>query len=285
MKLFTPILFLLVLNSNLFAQVATDSNKVDLHVNVLPGETYRYSTSTRQNMVQEIMGGTMEINQEFAAEYNYLIESVGEKSIKIKATVEKMQLHIDAPDEQIEFDSEQEGSDARFSKLNDLIGKSFYIFMNTDGKVFKVSGFEELSKDLKLGTFVTQLLTDSSLLNSLNMDIYPGQPVEMGESWNKTNSIDVANLKLQSNLTYTLEGVSEDLVWLDVNGDVSGSSNNENVEMNLKGTQTGTIETILNSGMISSGDLKMEIEATIKSLDIEIPMKLTSETKISGTKL
>jgi len=285
MKLVISFFLLFIINSNIFAQSLEDSTKIDLHVNLMPGETYFYSTTNKQNIIQEILGEKIEINQEFVTEYKYLIESSEDNSIKIKATFERIELFIDSPEDQIEYSSSQNSSDSRFSMLNNLIGKSFHIFMNATGKVYKITDFEALTKDLKLGKTVQHLLTDSSVQSSLNMDIYSNDAVVMGESWNKTNVIDVANLKLKSDLIYTLEGTSEDLVWLNVNGKVSGNGTSNDFDMDLNGTQTGTIETDLKSGMISSGDTKLEIEAVIKSLDLEIPLKVISETKITSRKL
>src|SRR5690606_21974476 len=218
-------------------------------------------------------------------DFKYCVESNNNNSIKIKATDERIDLLIDSPEDQIDYSSSREDSDSRFSMLNNLIGKSFYIFMNTTGKVFDITGFNELTKNMNLGKFAQQLLTDSSLLRSLNMDIYPDEAIIMGESWNKTAAFDISNLKLKNELIYTLEGTSEELVWLNLNGKISGNGTADNFDMDLIGNQSGTIETDLKSGMISSSDIKTEIEATIKSLDLEIPVKVLSETKVSGRKL
>lgn len=285
MKIVASLFFLFIVHSNLFAQNLEDSNKIDLHVNLVAGDTYFYSTSTKQNIIQEVMGETIEINQEFTTDFKYFVESNNNNSIKIKATYERIDLLIDSPEDQIDYSSSREDSDSRFSMLNNLIGKSFYIFMNTTGKVFDITGFNELTKNMNLGKFAQQLLTDSSLLRSLNMDIYPDEAIIMGESWNKTAAFDISNLKLKNELIYTLEGTSEDLVWLNLNGKISGNGTADNFDMDLIGNQSGTIETDLKSGMISSSDIKTEIEATIKSLDLEIPVKVLSETKVSGRKL
>src|SRR5690606_15997963 len=141
MKLIFSFFLLFIINSNLFAQSLEDSTKIDLHVNLIPGETYSYSTSSKQSIIQEILGEKIEINQEFVTDYKYLVESNDGNSIKIKATYERIDLFIDSPEDQIEYSSLQNDSDSRFSMLNSLIGKSFHIFMNANGKVYEVTGF------------------------------------------------------------------------------------------------------------------------------------------------
>src|SRR3546814_5994266 len=114
------------------------------------------------------------------------------------------------------------------------------------------------------------------------MNIYPTEPISIGTSWNKVAYIDLMNVKLQNNLSYTLEGTSEDLAWINVNGDITGLANNSDLKLNLKGTQTGTIETDLESGLISNGSIQMEIEASIESIDMVSPMKDRKSTRLNS---
>lgn len=285
MKFVIVVALLLSFSSNNLSAQDIDSPKLDLHLNLTPGDSYLYSVSINQKMVQEIIGEQLEMNQKLNTDYKYTVESNDGESIKIKASCEKMQLTVDYPGDQIEYDSELKGSDSRFSGLDNLIGKPFYLFLDTKGNIYKTEGFKELGDGLKSNEFVKQLFTDSALINSLNMNIYPTEPISIGTSWNKLAYIDLMNVKLQNNLSYTLEGTSEDLAWINVNGDITGLANNSDLKLDLKGTQTGTIETDLKSGLISNGNIQMEIEANIQSLDLVSPMKLSSETNISSRKL
>lgn len=285
MKFIIAVALLLSFSSNNLSAQDIDSPTLDLHLNLLPGDSYLYSVSVDQKMVQEIIGEQLEMNQKLSTDYKYTVESNDGESIKIKASFERMQLTVDYPGDQIEYDSELKGSDSRFSGLDNLIGKPFYLFLDTRGNIYKTEGFKELGDGIKSNEFVKQIFTDSALINSLNMDIYPAAPVSIGASWNKVAHIDLMNVKLQNNLNYTLEGTSEDLAWINVDGDISGLANSSDLKLDLKGTQSGTIETDLKSGLISDGNIQMEIEASLQSLDLISPMKLTSETKISSRKL
>jgi len=285
MKFVIAVVLLLSLSFNNLSAQDTESPKLDLHLNLVAGDSYLYSVSVDQKMIQEIIGEQLEMNQKLNTDYKYTIESNDGESIKIKASCERMQLTVDYPGDQIEYNSELKGSDSRFSGLDNLIGKPFYLFLDNKGNIHKTEGFKELGAELKSNEFVRQLFTDSALINSLNMDIYPASPVSVGTSWNKLAYIDLMNVKLQNNLSYTLEGTSEDIAWVNVNGDITGMADNSDLKMDLKGSQTGTIETDLKSGLISSGNIQTEIEASIQSLDLVSPMKLSSETKISSRKL
>src|SRR5690606_31044610 len=117
-KLLASLFFIFIVNSSVSAQVVEDSIKFDLHLNITSGETYFYSTSSKQSLTQEILGDTIKINQEFATDYKYSVESINDNSIKIKATYERIELFIDSPEDQIEYSSLRENNDSRFSMLN-----------------------------------------------------------------------------------------------------------------------------------------------------------------------
>lgn len=271
-----------------------DSPKLDLHLNLLAGDSYLYSISTDQKMTQEITGNQIEMNQKSNIDYKYTVESNDGESIKIKATCEKMQLSIDYPGNQIEYDSELKGSDSRLAGLDNITRKSFYLFLDTKGNIYKTEGFKELGDEFKSNEFgdefrsnelIKNLFTDSALITSLHMDIYPDNPISIGTSWKKLSHLNLMSGKLQNDINYTLEGTSEDIAWINVKGDISGLVDNSSFKIDLKGTQTGTLETDLQSGLISDGTIQMEIEANIQSLDLVSPMKLSSETRISSRKL
>lgn len=289
-------LLFLGFKGDILAQVDPDSvavsedlpqsaNKIDLHLNLSAGDTYSYTTDYNQHIVQEIMGSSIEIRQQMTTDYRYQVESNDGDEIKIKATYERLQIQFEAPQGNFVFDSDNPQTDDKFTKLSNMIDKPFYIYMNSKGKVTKVENYNQIIEGMELDANVKGLLTDSALMNSVEMNIYAPHPVSMGDSWNKIRSYALGNLQLKSNLTYTLEGMSEDFAWLNVSGQISAIGTDEAYEMEFSGTQSGTLETDINTGMISSGDINMEIDAVIKSQGFEVPMKMRTNIRMSGTKL
>lgn len=265
--------------------LSQSANKIDLHLNLSAGETYSYTTDYNQYIVQEIMGSSIEIRQQMTTDYRYQIESNDGDEIKIKATYERLQMQFEAPQGDFVFDSNNPQMDDKFTKLNSMIDKPFYIYMNSEGKVTKVEGYDQIIAGLELDDNIKELLTDSALMNSVEMNIYAPHPVSMGDSWNKIRSYALGKLQLNSDLTYTLEGMSEDLAWLNVSGQISAIGTEEAYEMEFSGTQSGTLETDINTGMISHGNINMDIDAVIKSQGFEVPMKMNTTIRMSGTKL
>lgn len=157
--------------------------------------------------------------------------------------------------------------------------------MNNEGKVTRVEDYEKLWDGLEMDNTIKNIFSDSMLMNSVDMNFYAPDPVGMGDSWNKSRSYNMGNLQLKSDLIYTLEGISEDLTWLNVDGNISALGSEEAYDMEFTGKQTGTLETDINTGMVSSGDIQMEIDAVIKSHGFEVPMKMNATISMSGTKL
>lgn len=270
-----------VVNQNM----SQPASAVDLHLNLSVGDRYLYSTDYTQNIVQEIMGSSIEIRQQMTTDYQYEVESNTGDEIKIKATYQRLQVNLEAPQGSFNFDSDNPQQEERLKKLSDIIDKPFFIYMNSEGKVTKVEDHDKVLAGLELDHTIGRLLSDSVLSNSVDMNIYAPHPVNMGESWNKTRSYDLGKLQLKSEQTYTLEGMSEDLVWLNVSGDIAAVGTEESYDMEFSGSQNGTLETDLNTGMISYGEINMDVDAVIKSQGFEIPMTMNANIKMSGSKL
>lgn len=270
---------------NITGNLSQSDAKIDLHLNLSTGDQYRYTTDYNQNIVQEIMGSSVEIRQEMTIDYHYEVESNTGDEIKIKAKYERLHINFEAPQGSFLFDSEESTQDEKLAKLNSIIGKPFYIYMNNEGKVTRVEDYEKLWDGLEMDNTIKNIFSDSMLMNSVDMNFYAPDPVGMGDSWNKSRSYNMGNLQLKSDLIYTLEGISEDLTWLNVDGNISALGSEEAYDMEFTGKQTGTLETDINTGMVSSGDIQMEIDAVIKSHGFEVPMKMNATISMSGTKL
>lgn len=287
MKILSSFLLFMAFTSPAFAQVAETGDaepKVDLHLNLQAGEQYLYSVGINQQIVQEVMGQSITIDQRMNTDYAYKILSNDGNLIKIEVAYKRIQMDFDLPQNKFEYNSEIPGM-GNLAALDGLIDKPFVIFMTPQGSAKKVEGYTEVIDGLELTDEIKGMLSDSSLLQSLDMNIYAGRPVGMGESWNTSKTMNISPIVLTSDLTYTLEGSSEDLAWINVDGEVSAVSKEAEYDLELSGKQEGTIETDIKTGMVSSGRIDMDIEAKLIAQGFEIPMTMKMEISISGKKL
>jgi|GEM_PF-1302384 len=287
MKILSSFFLFIAFSLTSFAQVTEDAGsepKVDLHLNLQAGDQYLYSVGMNQQIVQEVMGQSISIDQRMTTDYAYNVLSNDGKLIKIEVAYKRIQMNFDMPQNQIAYDSDLPGT-GNLSALDGLIDKPFTVFMTPEGNVSKVEGYSEMISGLTLSDEIKGMLSDSSLVQSLDMNIYAGRPVAMGESWNISKTMDISPVLMTSDLTYTLEGSSEDLAWINVNGGISAVSKEADYDLELSGKQEGTMETDIRTGMVSSGQIGMDIDAKLIAQGFEIPMTMKMEVTISGRKL
>jgi len=287
MKILSSFFLFIAFSLTSFAQVTEDAGseqKVDLHLNLQAGDQYLYSVGMNQQIVQEVMGQSISIDQRMTTDYAYNVLSNDGKLIKIEVAYKRIQMNFDMPQNQIAYDSDLPGT-GNLSALDGLIDKPFTVFMTPEGNVSKVEGYSEMISGLTLSDEIKGMLSDSSLVQSLDMNIYAGRPVAMGESWNISKTMDISPVLMTSDLTYTLEGSSEDLAWINVNGEISAVSKEADYDLELSGKQEGTMETDIRTGMVSSGQIGMDIDAKLIAQGFEIPMTMKMEVTISGRKL
>ena len=287
MKILSSFFLFIAFSLTSFAQVTEDAGseqKVDLHLNLQAGDQYLYSVGMNQQIVQEVMGQSISIDQRMTTDYAYNVLSNDGKLIKIEVAYKRIQMNFDMPQNQIAYDSDLPGT-GNSSALDGLIDKPFTVFMTPEGNVSKVEGYSEMISGLTLSDEIKGMLSDSSLVQSLDMNIYAGRPVAMGESWNISKTMDISPVLMTSDLTYTLEGSSEDLAWINVNGEISAVSKEADYDLELSGKQEGTMETDIRTGMVSSGQIGMDIDAKLIAQGFEIPMTMKMEVTISGRKL
>jgi hypothetical protein len=286
MKILSSFLLFMALSLPSIAQVTNgegDDSTVNLQLSLQAGDQYLYSVGMKQQIAQEVMGQSITIDQQITTDYAYKVLSNDGKLMKIEVTYQRILVNMDLPQKQIVYDSDSPG-EGELAAVNALIGKPFHIYMTPQGDVTRVEGYDELTGGLPSAE-MEAMFSDSSLMQSLDMNIYAGKPVGMGESWNIAKTMQMSTLTLQSDLTYTLEGSSEDLAWINVNGNISAVSNQDEYDMELSGTQEGTLETDIRTGMVSSGQLQLDIDAKIVAQGFEIPMNLQMEVTMSGKKL
>src|SRR5699024_162854 len=116
-----------------------------------------------------------------------------------------------------------------------------------------------------LQEFLSEKNLISAFENSLN--IFSEDSIGMGETWNKIRNQSLNNqFDLNFVESFTLEGLSEDIAWINIESQINGfvSDNSHFDEFTLAGTQEGTIEVDRHSGLILFSEIKQEIQGHMK---------------------
>lgn len=284
------LLFLISLNT-LIAQDSIPENSaegISLKFDLKPNSVYRYLAKNSHNISQEMIGSTMEINQETTISYRLEVESNTSEGIKIKAFFEDIELDLELPQGRTNIDSKS-GNSSEFSRL---LNKPFYITLTAQGKVIKTEGLEEVFRSYEDNSdvLIQELFTEKNLLAFIesSFNIFPMDSINMGDSWNAVHNQSLNNqFDLTFDKTFTLDGLSEDMAWLSVENNVKSSAS-ETLAFEVDSgdaKQEGIIEIDRNSGLILFSDIKQEIRGVLKSNGLEVPVKISLETSLKGEKL
>ncbi len=273
------------------------SNRVLLKFNLKPGDKYLFSSVMKQLTTQEAMGREIKTTQHTTADYLYDVLSVQNGITTINVTFRAMKMDMDISGvKHVSFDSDKpEEAPAELSALKDMVGKSFVMEVNEEGTVQSVKGLVEIMGGAQ--SPLQQLgFTDSAMTHTMSQmtNIYPNKAVSVGEGWAKALSAPLANLlHMDITATYTLTAISGKTAIVDVKGDIQFSKlkNGATVpvmadaDVSLTGTQNGTLELDIESGLPQKMTLKQDISGNLDIQGMKIPMSLQSDTVITGGKL
>lgn len=273
---------------------------VHLKFNLKPGDKYLFSSVVKQEIVQEAMGQQITTTQDIATDYIYAIKTQENGITAVDVTMNAIKMDTDVGGMQrLTYDSnDPDAGTHELKAISNIVGKTFQLYINEDGSVQKVEGFAEVlgAMDGPEAEILKQSFGDSSLVQSMSQitNIYPSEAVSVGDTWIKTFSGSIANL-MQSKATsnFTLSGIEGDIAVLEVDGEMNfskftGEGGNpmlQAAEFDMSGTQRGTMEVDVKSGLPILSKLKQDITGSVAMQGMEIPMTIVSDITTVGKKL
>jgi len=303
------LLFVLFLTSNgiradqpiLETVVPQQKQEIQLKFNLMPGEKYLFSSVIKQDITQEMMGQKVVTKQALTSDYIYDIQTVkdGITTINVTFSTIKMDTDVAGGMQQLHFDSNNpDAGTGELKVLSNLVGKSFLMDINEEGKVERIEGLAEIigPTDDQQAEILKQNFGDSSMIQSMNQitNIYPNKMVAKGDNWTKSSSGSIAGM-LHSTATsdLTLSDVSGDSAFLAIEGQMAftkleGEGGNpllQGAKFDLNGTQKGTLEVDVKSGLPVHTVVTQDISGTLEIQGMEIPMSIVSEMTIIGKKM
>ena len=274
--------------------------EVLLKFNLKPGDKYLFSSVVKQHIVQEAMGQQVTTTQDISTDYIYDVKSVEKGVTTINVTFKALKMDTDvAGMQRLTYDSTNPDAGTNELKaMSNLIGKSFLMYINEEGNVEKVAGLAEIIGGVEgpQSELLKQSFGDSSMIQNMNQitNIYPNKKVTIGDTWVKTFSGPIAGM-MQSEATsnFALSEVTGDIATLEVDGQMGfskltgGGANPmlQGAEFNLNGTQRGTMEVDIASGLPMQTKLKQDISGNLAIQGMQIPMSITSDITITGKRL
>jgi hypothetical protein len=252
----------------------------DLKLQLKTGDHFRYEMSTIQRMNQTLMGKKMNIDQEMLFVFDYDVLLSNGQSTDMKVTYHRIRMKQKSDAGTVELDTDSaELSNPVYKDLLKLKGKTFQISVNSKGEITKLSGMEFLGGNS---------MSDSSLKSMLEMSfkLYPDHPVKPGDQWNIEMTNDLGGvMKMKLNNTYELIQVEKELAEIKCQSSISSEKGNtQQMEMELSGTQEGTMQMELVTGMVRSLKMKQKMSGRLKASNMDIPMEIESDVELKGSK-
>lgn len=280
----------------------------DVKLSFSPELSKKYEIS--MNYVQDMdMGAMGKMQNTIVMTYDlFAKERDEENNTTIVTTFKKVGFETKSPQGNISYDSDEKTepkdmSSAMMSNIfGNMIGESFSMTVDKEGKVTNVTGMEAIFTNMikKLGLdtvpggaqsiagFKEQFSDEQFKKNfGESFNILPSKEVKIGDSWDIETNSDMMGMDLKSKNTYTLKSIEGDIATVDVvsNFNADKTEGGEGKEMDMDGTQTGTMKIDVNTGMAVEGNITQTINSKQQVMGQEIPMKINGTVKITSKEL
>ena len=252
-----------------------------LKFNMKPGSSFTYDTNTEQ----EITTGSTAIKQTISMGNTFAVEpGVGADSVKkLDVSYGRVAMQSDVMGQHLAYDSSDPSTKSSpLALMGGLVGKHFTVGLTSSGRITSVEGVNELANSLvdssnpnavamraQLGKSLNDNTIKSAMEQSLN--IYPNHSVQPGDTWTKATKLSMGPMTMSATTVYKLASVSDGTAHLTVNSRLSGEG-----AMNIAGTQTGTMDVNIATGLLTASNLK-------QSLQGQPDTKIATEITIKGT--
>lgn len=272
-----------------------DTKAFALRFNPQHGSQYDATWISKTTMNQKIMDQQVEMNMTFELKGNYDITREGD-NIKMLLVYDKLAMNMKVMGQEVVLSSDDKDSTNPMSTMLKAIrGKSLSIWMQSDGKVLKVSGAEEMLKDLPVSPedrgSVADLMGEEAIKNMIEQSFgfYPKQAVKQGDTWNTIMNLNQP-YPIQCSANYTLLKVEGKKASLHIDGslkaDVVSDSLPGDAKFNfdINGSFTGTSEVDTDSGMPLSYAVQQKMGGTMEIGGQKVPLSIQTEVIFTTTR-
>jgi hypothetical protein len=278
-------LFVTLLCSAMVASAQTVTRKVAL----AKGQQLEQLSHVKMNMVQEMVGQSMEITMESDITNVVEVKDASASSFEVANTIKKILMNMSAMGQDIKFDSDKkEDMDGQMGEaFKGKIGVPREFTVNKDGIITALKNKDEKKEEDgggMIGGMMSGAIGDGeekegAAFNSLAN--IPSKGVKVGESW--SDSTSDGNGKTFT--TYTLKEVSggNGLVTLSANSAISRELEQQGMtmQMDMKGTTIGQYTFELATGIIKTRKATTKATGTIDVAGQTVPVNI--ETTVEST--
>lgn len=288
--------------------------KIDLELNLKPGQKFGTAITTDQNIEQSFMGQTTNTTQKVKIQIVSEVLGVDANgNYDVKTTYKDFHAKgkVESPNGSFEFDSKkpEDANNPQAKMMGDIFkhmtGIEFVMKLTPKGKIAAIEGFDEMIDKMAsamddpnaaraMKQTMKAFMSEDKLteMNSDMMVSFPDHPVGIGDMWDTVASIGGAGMPIEIDVTYVLKERKNGMAILDVSSKMDmGTEDGKLMEMNgmkvnmlMTGTQTGTTQIDETTGWYVRGKANMKYSITMKMQpNPQMPDGMTIPMTIQGT--
>ncbi|MBS1585865.1 MAG: hypothetical protein JSS82_10020 [Bacteroidetes bacterium] len=263
---------------------------INLKFNFQKGSKYKYAVKNSQTIKESAMGQSMEIHQDMDMTSSYEVSAADGDNKKLTVTYDRiaMKQKNAMAGMDMNYDSDdKEHSNPMLNALGDMLHKPFSMTVTDKGEVMAVDGFDKL-----MPAGGKTIVSDSTIRDMMQQAfyIYPQKAVKPGDTWSNSYAMSMQVMKMKTDNNFKLVSVSNGVAHVEMSSTIStapgaGGAETKDLKMELNGTQTGSMDIDVNTGMLINSKLKQQIAGNIETQGMKMPMSINTEVNVTGSKV
>jgi hypothetical protein len=266
----------------------SSADKVQLQLRLQAGKSYKMQVTADQKIAQQIMGQAQNLEQTIGMGYTFKVKAVAaDGAMSVDTEYHSVKFRQTGPMGVIEYDSDNPPATIPPMAIgfSALVGQSFSMVITTDGAVKDIQGVDamlaRMMEKINLPDAQMKAAIEGSLSEQFGdqalkemmgnmMAIYPGKPVDIGESWTKQFVITKGFPMVLDN-TWKLKARKGGVSMIDVVTVVKSNPKAPPTDMtfmklsyNLTGTQKGTMEVQESTGWVIRSKLNQDLTGQVE---------------------
>lgn len=287
-KLTALLIITILFNSN----VIQAKGKTSLRLNLKKGSVYEMTTTLTNVTNQELMGKKTKVDQKMETGFTFkVLDVLPNKNFVLGFSIAKIKMAVNMNGREANYDSESTGGNNPMAVLlKNLPAKK--IVVTPAGKLVSMESYslKELVGDPQIVGLMTSFLSNNRLESFIGQafNYFPENKVGPGDKWSVSVKLaTVMNLPILIN--FEVVSIEKDKIALKVSSNLNESvpieQNNVKIDVNMVGTQNGTMTVNRADGWIRASDLvqkfnlKMKMKDPKTKEDTESPSTTNSEIK------
>lgn len=264
---------------------SANNSPIELKLNFKPGAKYKYVKESKESIEPQIKGASIAISQNMTTEAIYQVTSSGQDK-NITFSYDRIALKSGNSMMSVEFDSKDTAKQSQkiFQSITDVLHKPYTATLTADGNIINIK--KPSAVDTNASASELNQFSDTAIHNMLQQlfNVYPNKPVKIGDTWTSKSESAISFLNAASDNTYKLVSVSNGIAHIEINSNlVSGAADNPEIKgLNMRGTQTGTLDIEISTGLIVDYKLTRHMDGDMDMMGMSAPTTITSDVHIYG---